>query len=132
MHTLPADRDEVRPLGPTRRAHSLRRAVAVSFGVVAILALTVSPLLSLVLFGVALAFALDARSIFGHGRQKAFLGFVAAPFIGLPGVALALLGTIPSPGNFFLLPGLLLVVVALLVLGWSVVVMWLTRPRRRG
>ncbi len=59
------------------------------------------------------------------------LAFIAAPFIGLAGVALALLGAIPAPGNFFLLPGLLLVGIAVVLLAWSFVVIWRTRARTR-
>lgn len=84
------------------------------------------------LFGVALAIVLDRRGIFGFGRWRAILAFVAAPFIGLAGVALALLGSIPGPGSFFLLPGLLLVAIGLTLLAWSFVVIWQTRPSRRG
>jgi hypothetical protein len=59
------------------------------------------------------------------------LAFIAAPFIGLAGIALALLGSIPEPGNFFLLPGLLLVGISLMLLAWSFIVLWQTRSRRR-
>ncbi len=80
----------------------------------------------------ALAVVLDRRGTFGYGRWRAQLGFIAAPFIGLGGVALALLGSVPAPGNFFLLPGLLLVGISLVTLAWSFVVIWRTRPRGRG
>ena len=59
------------------------------------------------------------------------LAFIAAPFIGLAGVALSLLGSIPEPGNFFLLPGLTLVAISLVLLVWSFIVIWQTRPRGR-
>ena len=80
----------------------------------------------------ALASILDRRGVFGYGRWRAMLAFIAAPFIGLAGIALALLGSIPEPGNFFLLPGLLLVGISLVLLGWSFVAIWRTRPRVRG
>ena len=79
-----------------------------------------------------LAVILDDRGILGAGRWRAILAFIAAPFIGLAGVSLALLGSIPAPGNFFLLPGLLLVAIGLVLLVWSFVVIWQTRPGRRG
>jgi uncharacterized membrane protein len=85
-----------------------------------------------VLFGVAFAVVLDRRGVFGAGRWRAILAFVAAPFIGLSGVALALLGSIPESGNFFLVPGLVLVAIGLVLLAWSFVVIWQTRPSRRG
>ena len=131
MHALPAHRDEVRPLGPTRRGNLVHRAVATSVALAALVALAFSPLLALVLFSVALAVVLDRRGVFGAGRWRAQLAFVAAPFIGLAGVALALLGSIPEPGNFFLLPGLVLVAISLVLLAWSFVVIWRTRPARR-
>jgi hypothetical protein len=59
------------------------------------------------------------------------LAFITAPFVGLAGVALALLGSIPEPGNFFLLPGLALVGIALVLLAWSFLVIWQTRARGR-
>lgn len=74
---------------------------------------------------------LDRRGVLGHGRWRAMLAFISAPFLGLAGVALALLGSIREPGNFFLVPGLLLVGIALLLLAWSFVVIWRTRPGRR-
>ena len=80
------------------------------------------------LFSITCAVVLDRRGIFGSGRWRAILAFIAAPFIGLAGVALALLGSIPAPGNFFLAPGLLLVAIALALLVWSFVVIWRTRP----
>ena len=75
---------------------------------------------------------LDDRGILGSGRWRAQLAFIAAPFTGLAGVALALLGSIPARGNFFLLPGLLLVAIALTLLAWSFAVIWRTRPRGRA
>jgi hypothetical protein len=131
LHALPADRDQVRPLGPTRRANLVRRSLAAAIGVPALAALAFSPLLALVLFGVALAVILDSRGVFGTGRWRAMLAFIAAPFIGLAGVVMALLGSIPEPGNFFLFPGLLLAAIAVLLLGWSFIVIWRTRPQGR-
>jgi hypothetical protein len=131
VHALPAHRDQVRPLGPTRRANLALRVVATAFGVAGLVALAFSPLLALILFGVAFTAILDRRGVLGHGRWRAILAFIAAPFIGLAGVALALLGSIPEPGNFFLLPGLLLVGISLVLLAWSFLVIWQTRPRRR-
>ena len=130
MHALPAHRDEVRPLGPTPRARLAHRAAATFSGVAALLALASSPLLAMVLFGVCLAVVLDGRGAFGHGRWRAQLAFIAAPFVGLAGVALALLGSIPGPGNFFLAPGLLLVGLGLALLAWAFAGVWRTRPRR--
>ena len=78
-----------------------------------------------------LAVILDDRGILGAGRWRAMLAFISAPLVGLAGVALALLGSIPAQGNFFLLPGLLLVGIALVLLAWSFVVIWRTRPRGR-
>ena len=131
MHALPAHRDEVRPLGPTRRAKLAHRAVAISFALVAFAALAFSPFLALVLFGVAVAVVMDARGAFGAGRRRGFIGFVSAPWIGLGGVAVALLGSIPDPGNFLLVPGLLLVGIAVALLAWSFLVIVRTRPGRR-
>ena len=131
MHALPAHRDEVRPLGPTRRSDLAHRAVATGVALAALVALAFSPLLALVLFAVASAVVLDRRGGFGAGRWRAHLAFIASPFIGLAGVALALLGAIPAPGNFFLAPGLLLLAIGIALLGWSFVVIWRTRPPRR-
>jgi hypothetical protein len=131
LHALPAHRDEVRPLGPTRRANLAHRVVATALGVAGLIAFAFSPLLALILFGVAFTAILDRRGVLGRGRWRAMLAFIAAPFIGLAGVALALLGAIPAPGNFFLLPGLLLVGIAVVLLAWSFVVIWRTRARTR-
>ena len=131
MHALPAHRDEVRPLGPTRRSRLAHRLAATALGIAAIFTFGLSPLLALVLAGMFLTVILDDRGLLGPGRWRAMLAFIAAPFIGLAGVALALLGSIPEPGNFFLLPGLLLVGISLVLLVWSVLVIWQTRPRRR-
>jgi hypothetical protein len=126
---VPPDRDEVRPLGPTRRANLAHRAAAAALSLAAILAFAFSPLLSLVIFGMALAVVLDRRGIFGAGRYRAIMGFIAAPWIGLAGVALALLGSIPERGNFLLAPGLVLVAIAVVLLTWSFAKIWRTRSR---
>ena len=126
---MPAHRDEVRPLGPTRRADLVRRFLAVATGVIAVAALFLSPLLALVLFGVVLTIVLDRRGILGRGRYRAIMAFIAAPWIGLAGVVMAMLGSIPEPGNFFLAPGLLLVAISVVLLVWSFVTIWRTRSR---
>ena len=131
MHALPAYRDEVRPLGPARRAVLGRRAFATTAALAALVALSFSPLLALVLFALALAVVMDGRGAFGAGRRRGFIGFVTAPWIGLAGVGLALLGSIPEPGNFFRLPGLLLVAISIALLVWSFFTIWRTRPGRR-
>jgi hypothetical protein len=85
-----------------------------------------------VIAAMSLTVVLDDRGILGSGRWRAQLAFIAAPFMGLAGVGLALLGSVPAPGNFFLLPGLLLVAISLALLIWSLAVIWRTRPRGRA
>ncbi|HXG25586.1 MAG TPA: hypothetical protein VNL94_01855 [Candidatus Binatia bacterium] len=128
MHPLPAHGDEGRPLGPTRRADLVRRFLAVGVGVLALAAALVSPLLALVLFGVSFTLLLDRRGVFGRGRSRALMALIAAPWIGLAGVGLAIVGSILAPGNFLFVPGLLLVAIAFVLLAWSFVVIWRTRP----
>ena len=127
MHPLPANRDQVRPLDPSRRADLAHRGVAAALALAAIFAWAFSPLLSLVVFAMALAVILDRRGVFGRGRSRAFTAFVGAPFIGIAGVTLALLGSVPAPGNFFLAPGLLLVAASVVLLVWSFATIWRTR-----
>ena len=95
------------------------------------MAFVFSPLLSLVVFGVALAVIMDGRGALGAGRRRGFIGIVTAPWIGLAGVATSLLGSIPERGNFLLIPGLVLVGLSLALLGWSFLVIRATRPGRR-
>ena len=121
------------PRGRTSSAGPSRPRSAVP----ALAALAFSPLLALVLFAASPSrSSLDRRGVFGFGRYRAMLAFIAAPSsvarVGCAGVALALLGSIPEPGNFLLLPGLLLVGISLVLLVWSFVVIRRTRPRGRG
>ena len=74
---------------------------------------------------------MDRRGIFGRGRSRAFMGFVAAPWIGLAGVVMAVLGSVPGPANFLLLPGLLLTAIGVALLVASFATIWWTRPGRR-
>jgi len=108
------------------------RAIAAALAVAALLALFVRPLVALILFGAALTVFANGRGAFGYGMSRAILAFVSAPFLGLLGVGTSLLGTISTEpgGNFLLLPGLLMLGLALLLLAWAVLTLW--RIRRRG
>ena len=79
----------------------------------------------------ALAVVLDRRGVFGKGRYRAVMAFIAAPWIAGAGVVLGLLGSIPDPGNFLLAPGLLLTGLGVVMLAWSFFTIWRTRPRGR-
>lgn len=90
------------------------------------------PLVSLVVFGAALAVFANGRGAFGYGMSRAVLAFITALFLGLLGVATSLLGLVSTDpgGNFLLLPGLLMLGLALALLAWAVLT--LLRIRRQG
>lgn len=108
------------------------RALAPALALVGIFAVSFSPLLALVIFGAALVVVLDRRGVVGAGRFRAIIAFVAAPWIGIAGVVLAVLGSVSGPGSFFLAPGVVLLGGALAMLAWSSVALWRLRgPGRR-
>jgi hypothetical protein len=108
------------------------RAVAAALALVGVFAFAVSPLVSLILFGAALAVLMNHRGAFGSGMFRAVLAFITALWLGLAGVAASLLGMISTNpgGNFLLPPGLLLTGIGVGLLAWSVLA--IRRERRRG
>jgi divalent metal cation (Fe/Co/Zn/Cd) transporter len=119
-------------------AHRLVAAVPIVLGIWLI---PNHPLISLTLFGVALALVANRHYAFGSGRYRAILGFISALWLGVLGAATTLLGLVPNAapceppaactgGNFLLVPGLLLLGLAFALLAWSVVS--LLRMRRYG
>jgi hypothetical protein len=98
----------------------------------ALFALPFRPLVALVLFGAALAVVLNRRGVFGTGMYRAILAFTSSLFLALAGVGTSLLGmvSIEPGGNFLLLPGLLVLVIALGLLAWAIATM--VRIRRSG
>ena len=123
MHALPTDRDEVRPLVPfPRRAGLAYRALTIALGLAGLLILPIRPLIGLVVFGVLGVLGMDRRGLFGHGRFRLVLGFFSGLWLGVVGVVTSLLGAVPPPdGNFLLLPGLVVLGLALVMLVWSFV-----------
>jgi len=108
------------------------RAVAAAVAVVALALLPSRPLVSLILFGAALALFFNARGAFGSGMYRAILAFVAALWLTLVGVVATLLGLVPAePGrNFLLLPGLILLGLAASLLLGSLLAILRIRRRR--
>ena len=100
----------------------VHRAITIALGVAGLLILPIRPLVALVVFGLALALVMDRRGLFGHGRFRMVLAFFSALWLGVLGVVTSLLGAVPPPdGNFLLLPGLLILGLALVLLVWSFV-----------
>jgi hypothetical protein len=89
--------------------------------------LAFGPLLSLVLFAMALAVVLDRRGVFGWGRYRAMVGFQSSLWLGLLGVAASILGSIAGAVSFLLAAGLLVLGTALALLAWSSLSIWRTR-----
>ena len=121
-----------------------RRGVVAALAIAGAIALLLRPLVALVPLGAALVVILDGRGIFGRGTLRAVIAFISALWLGLVGVIATLLGMLALPGtcdptatpcespeaNFLFLPGVLLLVTALALLGWSVVEA--LRMRRAG
>jgi len=121
-----------------------RRGVVAALAIAGAIALFLRPLVALVLLGAALVVTLDGRGIFGRGTLRAVIAFISALWLGLVGVIATLLGMLALPGpcdptatpcespeaNFLFFPGVLLLVTALALLGWSVVEA--LRMRRAG
>lgn len=108
------------------------RAAAAALALVALVLLPARPLVSLVFFGAAIGALANGRGAFGYGMSRAVLAFITALFLGLLGVVTSLLGLVSAEpgGNFLLLPGLLMLGLALALLAWAV---WtLLRIRRQG
>ncbi len=86
------------------------RVIAVPLTVVGLLLLPARPLISLIVFGAALAVLFNARGAFGTGMYRAILAFISALWLTLVGVIATLLGLVPAEpdGNFLFLPGLIL------------------------
>ena len=129
MHPLPADRHQVRPLATSGGAVVAHRALASALALGALFALPFRPLVGLVLFGAALGVVMNRRGMFGTGMYRAILAFTSSLFLALAGVGTSLLGMVSTEpgGNFLLLPGLLILGIALALLAWSVVTMVLIR-----
>lgn len=106
------------------------RLVVAAFAVAALVVFPFRPLVSLILFGAALAVYMNRRSAFGAGRHRAIIGFISALWCTVFGGVMTLLGLIsasvpcdpaPCAGNALLLPGLALLGAGLGLLGLSVV-----------
>lgn len=108
------------------------KAVAGSLALAALLALPFRPLVALILFAAALAVIGNSRGAFGGGMFRAMIAFVSSLWLALLGVVVTLLGTASDEpgGNFLLLPGLLVLGLALTLLAWAIAAIW--RIRRAG
>ena len=116
------------------------RAVLAVLAVAGLVVFPFRPLVSLILFGAALAVYLNRRSAFGAGRHRAMIGFISALWCTVFGGVMTLLGLLstsvpcdgaPCPGNALLLPGLFLLGAGLILLAWSVVALLRERRSRR-
>ena len=109
-------------------AHRLVAAVSIVLGIWLV---PNHPLISLTLFGVALALVANRRYAFGSGRYRAILAFISSLWLGVLGAATTLLGLVPNAapcegpdchgGNFLFIPGVILLALAFGLLSWSVV-----------
>ena len=116
------------------------RAVLAAFAVAGLVVFAIRPMVSLILFGMALAVYLNRRSAFGAGGHRAIIGFISALWCTVFGGVMTLLGLVsawvpcdpePCAGNVLLLPGLFLLGAGLILLGWSVVALLRARRSRR-
>ncbi len=90
------------------------RVIALALGAAGLVLLAYRPLISLILFGAALAIFFNARGAFGSGMYRAILAFISALWLTLVGVVATLLGLVPAApeGNFLLVPGIILLALA--------------------
>ena len=106
------------------------RLVAAVLALAALLVLPFHPLVSLVLFGMALADFMNGRGAFGSGLYRTILAFISSLWLIVLGTITTLLGLVPNAapcetepcqGNFLFVPGALLLVSGLTLLAWSIV-----------
>jgi hypothetical protein len=103
------------------------RAIAAALALLALFAWAFGPLLSLVLFAMAIAVVLDRRGVFGWGRYRAMVAFLSSLWLGLAGVAATIVGLLGEATGFLLAPGVVVLGTALALLAWSSVAIWRTR-----
>lgn len=108
------------------------RAITAALAIAGLLVLPSRPLIALIVFGSALAIALNARGVFGSGMHRAIVAFMAALWLTLIGVVATLLGLVSTEpgGNFLLLPGLILLGAAGSLFIGSLVAIWRMRRQR--
>ena len=123
-------------------AHRIAAVVLLLAGVVL---LPIRPLVGFIVLAAGVTVVLDRRDLFGTGMFRGAIAFIAGLWLGLAGVVGTLLGMVALPGtcdattttcdspeaNFLFLPGVLLLVLALGLLGGSIVALFRARRRRQ-